>query len=120
LEYLFGILSYFRFIIFQSFHIFIAFFFHILDSLLNFIHLYFFSSFNCLFTFSLRLNTNFCVSSLRLLIIFTMYFGIHYLIAFPVRRCLDSYWWNWLLMESGCLAVSFCFEIYASVSCFWL
>jgi hypothetical protein len=66
LWYLFGILSAY-FGAFQGFHIFIDFIFHILDCLFNFIHLFVFplSSLNCLFTFSLRSNTNFCVSSLR-------------------------------------------------------
>jgi hypothetical protein len=65
-------------IIFQGFHIFIDLHFHILDSLLNFIHgllVFFLSTFYCLFTFSLMSNTNFCVSSLRMLIIFTLIFG---------------------------------------------
>jgi hypothetical protein len=52
---------------FQGFHIFMDILFHILDSCLNFIRLFVVSlfTFNCLFTFFLRSDTKFCVSSLR-------------------------------------------------------
>jgi hypothetical protein len=44
------------------------------------------SWFNFFFTSSLRSNTNFC-ASLRSLIILTIFFAIHYLIALPQCKC---------------------------------
>jgi hypothetical protein len=60
---------------FSGCHIFIELLFHFMDCLHNCIHLFVFSlsSFHYLFTFSLRSNTNFCVSSLRSLIVFTIF-----------------------------------------------
>jgi hypothetical protein len=34
------------------------------------------------------------------------------MIALPLHKSLDHQWWNWLLMDSSCLAVSFCVKIY--------